>query len=289
MRYTEARMTAIAVGAAGRHRQGHRRLRARTTTARACSPRCCPAKLPNLLINGSSGIAVGMATNIPPHHLGEVVRRHDRADREPRPDRRRAVPSTCWGPTSRPAPRSSASRERRNPITGQRERIDAIRDMYATAAAGSSCGPVRVRGDPRSGRMADRGHRAALPGQQGDAGGEDRRAGHGQEDRGHRRPARRVRPRRHAPGHRVQARRQPAQGAQQPLQAHGAAGWPSTSTCWRWSTGSPRRCRSSRSCSTTSTGAARSSAGAPSSTSRRHATGPTSSRASRSPSTTWTR
>ena len=32
-----------------------------------------PAKIPNLLINGSSGIAVGMATNIPPHNLGEVV------------------------------------------------------------------------------------------------------------------------------------------------------------------------------------------------------------------------
>ena len=32
-----------------------------------------PGKLPNLLVNGSSGIAVGMATNIPPHNLGEVV------------------------------------------------------------------------------------------------------------------------------------------------------------------------------------------------------------------------
>ena len=32
-----------------------------------------PARIPNLLINGSSGIAVGMATNIPPHNLGEVV------------------------------------------------------------------------------------------------------------------------------------------------------------------------------------------------------------------------
>lgn len=30
-------------------------------------------KFPNLLVNGSSGIAVGMATNMPPHNLGEVV------------------------------------------------------------------------------------------------------------------------------------------------------------------------------------------------------------------------
>ncbi|HET6655693.1 MAG TPA: DNA gyrase subunit A, partial [Gammaproteobacteria bacterium] len=36
-------------------------------------PGVLPARLPNLLVNGSSGIAVGMATNIPPHNLGEVV------------------------------------------------------------------------------------------------------------------------------------------------------------------------------------------------------------------------
>jgi len=36
-------------------------------------PSVMPAKVPNLLINGSAGIAVGMATNIPPHNLGEVV------------------------------------------------------------------------------------------------------------------------------------------------------------------------------------------------------------------------
>ncbi|MHC1565607.1 MAG: DNA gyrase subunit A [Candidatus Syntropharchaeales archaeon] len=36
-------------------------------------PTILPAKLPNLLINGSSGIAVGMATNMPPHNLSEVV------------------------------------------------------------------------------------------------------------------------------------------------------------------------------------------------------------------------
>jgi DNA gyrase subunit A len=36
-------------------------------------PQVLPAQLPNLLINGSSGIAVGMATNIPPHNLSEVI------------------------------------------------------------------------------------------------------------------------------------------------------------------------------------------------------------------------
>lgn len=36
-------------------------------------PAVLPARFPNLLVNGSSGIAVGMATNIPPHNLGEVI------------------------------------------------------------------------------------------------------------------------------------------------------------------------------------------------------------------------
>ncbi|OGY93965.1 MAG: DNA gyrase subunit A [Candidatus Komeilibacteria bacterium RIFOXYC1_FULL_37_11] len=36
-------------------------------------PRVLPAKLPNLLLNGTTGIAVGMATNIPPHNLGELI------------------------------------------------------------------------------------------------------------------------------------------------------------------------------------------------------------------------
>lgn len=36
-------------------------------------PKVLPSRIPNLLINGSSGIAVGMATNIPPHNLGEII------------------------------------------------------------------------------------------------------------------------------------------------------------------------------------------------------------------------
>ena len=37
-------------------------------------PEVLPTRVPNLLVNGSSGIAVGMATNIPPHNLSEVVK-----------------------------------------------------------------------------------------------------------------------------------------------------------------------------------------------------------------------
>ncbi|HAH58444.1 MAG TPA: DNA gyrase subunit A, partial [Bacteroidales bacterium] len=36
-------------------------------------PMVLPARIPNLLVNGASGIAVGMATNMPPHNLSEVV------------------------------------------------------------------------------------------------------------------------------------------------------------------------------------------------------------------------
>ena len=45
----------------------------RTTTAREQEPTVLPARFPNLLVNGAGGIAVGMATNIPPHNLGEVI------------------------------------------------------------------------------------------------------------------------------------------------------------------------------------------------------------------------
>ena len=39
-------------------------------------PTVLPARFPNLLVNGSSGIAVGMATNIPPHNLAETIDGH---------------------------------------------------------------------------------------------------------------------------------------------------------------------------------------------------------------------
>ncbi|MBM4361112.1 MAG: DNA gyrase subunit A [Deltaproteobacteria bacterium] len=46
-------------------------------------PRVLPARFPNLLVNGSGGIAVGMATNIPPHNLAEVLTACTRLIREP--------------------------------------------------------------------------------------------------------------------------------------------------------------------------------------------------------------
>ncbi len=46
-------------------------------------PKVLPAKFPNLLVNGSQGIAVGMATNIPPHNLGETINAAIRLIEEP--------------------------------------------------------------------------------------------------------------------------------------------------------------------------------------------------------------
>ena len=53
-------------------------------------PLVLPARFPNLLVNGSSGIAVGMATNIPPHNLREAIDAVRRLHRRPGDRRRRA-------------------------------------------------------------------------------------------------------------------------------------------------------------------------------------------------------
>ena len=49
-----------------------------------------PARFPNLLVNGSAGIAVGMATNIPPHNLREVADGRALGARAPRRDAARS-------------------------------------------------------------------------------------------------------------------------------------------------------------------------------------------------------
>jgi len=72
MRYTEARLSRIAM-------EMLRDLDSDTVDftpnydGRTQEPLVLPARFPNLLVNGSAGIAVGMATNIPPHNLGEVI------------------------------------------------------------------------------------------------------------------------------------------------------------------------------------------------------------------------
>jgi DNA gyrase subunit A len=72
MRYTEARLTAIAEELLRDIRHDTVEFRD-NYDATLREPSVLPSALPQLLVNGSTGIAVGMATNIPPHNLGEVV------------------------------------------------------------------------------------------------------------------------------------------------------------------------------------------------------------------------
>ena len=71
MRYTECRLTRIA-GAMLKTSKRRRSILPPTMTSRRWSRRSFPRAIPNLLMNGSNGIAVGMATNIPPHNLTEI-------------------------------------------------------------------------------------------------------------------------------------------------------------------------------------------------------------------------
>ena len=72
MRYTEAKMPKIAVEMLNDIDKNTVDFMP-NYDEKIMEPTVLPAKLPNLLINGSSGIAVGMATNIPPHNLTEVI------------------------------------------------------------------------------------------------------------------------------------------------------------------------------------------------------------------------
>ena len=68
-------------------------------------PVVLPSRIPNLLINGATGIAVGMATNIPPHNLERDLHGAHQAARQRRPDAACSCAGTSRGPTFRPAAR----------------------------------------------------------------------------------------------------------------------------------------------------------------------------------------
>jgi len=73
MRYTECRLDELATEMLGDIGRGTVHFRPNYDGTKS-EPVVLPSKVPNLLVNGSSGIAVGMATNIPPHNLGEVCK-----------------------------------------------------------------------------------------------------------------------------------------------------------------------------------------------------------------------
>jgi DNA gyrase subunit A len=152
MRYTEARMAAISDEMLAD-------IEKETVDfvdnydGRLRQPTVLPSRLPNLLVNGSSGIAVGMATNIPPHNLGEVSRAIATLIDNPEA----TVDELCEIVTGPDFPTGGTIfrfEDQRNALTGERERVDVIRHMYATGR-----GRIIIRGqvafeEVRSGKMA---------------------------------------------------------------------------------------------------------------------------------------
>ena len=147
MRYTEARLTAISAEMLADIDKDTVDFEDNYDGTQK-QPSVLPAKLPNLLINGSSGIAVGMATNIPPHHLGEIVDAVVRLHRQPRHHERRAVP------------------DRQGPGLPDRRLDLPLRDPAQPAdrrAGDDRRDPRDVRPRPRPGRHARAGARSRRP------------------------------------------------------------------------------------------------------------------------------
>ncbi len=207
-RYTEARLGAHGDGDAARHRGRDRRLRPELRRVRAAAGR------PAQPVPEPAGERLG-------RHRGRHGHEHPAA--QPRRDDRRgrALPGQPGGDARRPheVRQGPGLPDRRDDhgAPGHQGRLrDRSRlDQGSRGLAGGG-GPERP--------LEDRRDRAAVPGQQGASGGEDRRAREGRPAEGHRRPQGRVEPRGHAPGHRVQARREPAGPAEPALQDDAAAG-----------------------------------------------------------------
>ena len=206
MRYTEARMTAIAAEVlADIDKQTVDFVENYDGTR--MQPSVLPAKLPNLLVNGSAGIAVGMATNIPPHHLGEIAEATIALIDDPELTNDELCdyvhgPDFPTGATIFRFERAAQPDHR--PVRGVRRDPGDVRPRPRPHR---DAGHSLVRGDAlSSGRRSwspscrSRSTRPALA---------EKIADLVQQKKvdGHRRPARRVGPRRHAPRHRVQARR----------------------------------------------------------------------------------
>jgi DNA gyrase subunit A len=147
-------------------------------------PLVLPAALPNLLVNGSSGIAVGMATNIPPHNIVEVIEAIKLyvADHEVElselmkviPVRISRPPGVIYG------------------VAGIRQAYETGRGRIIMRAVPPS------RSSPSARTLGDRSHRASLPGEQGAAHRGDRKPRPRQEDRGDLGHPRRIGSRRHS-------------------------------------------------------------------------------------------
>ena len=171
-------------------------------------PTVLPARFPNMLVNGAGGIAVGMATNIPPHNLGEVIDATLALIENPDltvAELMEFIPAPDFPTGALILGRSGA------------------RKAYHEGR-----GSVIIRAeDPHRGgaRRPHRDHRLRdpLPGEQGDDDRAHRRARPRPADRGHRPRPGRERPLRRARRRRAPPRRDARRGAEPALPLHAAA------------------------------------------------------------------
>jgi len=110
-RYTEARLTAIASDLLADIDKDTVDFVANFDDSTA-EPTVLPSRIPTLLVNGSNGIAVGMATNIPPHNIGEILDAAIELVRDPKTS---ACWNSCRGRTSPPAASFMAAAASRTP------------------------------------------------------------------------------------------------------------------------------------------------------------------------------
>ena len=171
-------------------------------------PTVLPSALPNLLVNGSSGIAVGMATNIPPHNLREVAAACHRLIEAPDTTLDELMEIVRG---SRLPHRGHDLRRRRNP-----------RSLPAGPGPGRDARESGHRGG--AGRPRPHHHpRDPLHGEQDPPHRADRGSRARQEGHGHLRPPRRIRPGRDPGRHRTETRRGAADRPEPALQGHAAS------------------------------------------------------------------
>ena len=227
MRYTEARLARVA-NACSTISTRTRSISPTTTTVRAQEPSVLPARFPNLLVNGAGGIAVGMATNIPPHNLGEVIDGCLAFIDNPAITSEELI-EIIPGPDFPTAPL----------ILGTRRRA---RGLYHRARLDPAALPPRDRGRPRRPPL-DRADQHPLSGRQVRPGREDRRGRQGQADRGRLRHPRRIQPQGRARGDRPQARRHRPTWCSTSCGGTPRRSRASPPTCWRSAAVGPRRWR----------------------------------------------
>src|SRR5512140_1427842 len=116
-------------------------------------PTVLPSGLPNLVVNGSAGIAVGMATNIPPHNLREVIAATKRLIDDPELTNDDLC-ETIKGPDFPGGATIYRYEEVRNVETGKTERVDGIRRAYATGRGRILMRAKAHKEDMRGGREA---------------------------------------------------------------------------------------------------------------------------------------